>query len=244
MTNDQTVTQADRDLTAEILGCRDWDDATDYRNSGEHDRNRDRILALVASHRTAHSGEGRSNGAGEVTQALLPVTPEARKAALDLMDDVGRVRADLYGAAILGGEWDECDELQAFARFERDILASQAHSLPGDVGTALRLARETIQIERDQLVDCCTVSGDRRTLEADAKPDVHRMETALAAIDAALTPSALSGEPAAWLYERGEPFPVRYIHDVRMPAYLADADGWTETPLYAALPPHQGAGEP
>lgn len=66
MTNDQTVTQADKDLTAEILGCQDWDDATDYRNSGEHDRKRDRILALVARHRTAHSGEGRSNGTGEV----------------------------------------------------------------------------------------------------------------------------------------------------------------------------------
>lgn len=57
MTNDQTVTQADKDLTDEILGCQDWNDATDYRNSGEHDRKRDRILSLVARHRTAHSGE-------------------------------------------------------------------------------------------------------------------------------------------------------------------------------------------
>lgn len=62
------------------------------------------------------------------TQALLPVTQEARKAALDLMDEVGRVRADLYGPAILRGEWDECDELQAFARFERDIIASHRQS--------------------------------------------------------------------------------------------------------------------
>ncbi len=54
-----------------------------------------------------------------------------------------------------------------------------------------------------------------------------------------------AGEPVAWLYECGEPFPVRYIHDVRMPAYLADEDGWTETPLYAATPPHTSdtAGE-
>lgn len=50
-------------------------------------------------------------------------------------------------------------------------------------------------------------------------------------------------KPAAWMYERGAPFPVRYIHDVRMPAYLANADGWTETPLYAALTPTTGNAE-
>lgn len=40
-------------------------------------------------------------------------------------------------------------------------------------------------------------------------------------------------EPVAWMYERAAPFPVRYIHDQRTPAYLTDGVGWTETPLYA-----------
>lgn len=59
------------------------------------------------------------------------------------------------------------------------------------------------------------------------------IDDALAAIDGA--------EPVAWMYERGGPFPVRYIHDQRTPAYLEPVDHgfgitsgeWTETPLYA-----------
>lgn len=56
----------------------------------------------------------------------------------------------------------------------------------GRLREAVKQARETIQIERDHLVDCCTVGGDIRTLDAGAKPDVGRMDAALAAIDAAL----------------------------------------------------------
>lgn len=49
-------------------------------------------------------------------------------------------------------------------------------------------------------------------------------------------------EPIAWMYERGEPFPVRYIHDRRTPAYLdppvdhgfgVTKSEWTETPLFS-----------
>lgn len=92
--------------------------------------------------------------------ALLPVTPEARKAALDLMDEVGRVRADLYGPAILRGEWDECDELQAFARFERDTIERhrQSSSNAGGVDERavrwikhnLRLAEQMMKSSADQ----------------------------------------------------------------------------------------------
>jgi hypothetical protein len=50
--------------------------------------------------------------------------------------------------------------------------------------------------------------------------------------------SAMYAKPIAWMYERHDPFPARYIHADRTPAYLADGDGWIETPLYA----EQGAG--
>lgn len=43
-------------------------------------------------------------------------------------------------------------------------------------------------------------------------------------------------EPVAWMYERKGPWPARYFHDKRAPAYLDEGEGWTETPLYA-LPP-------
>lgn len=39
-------------------------------------------------------------------------------------------------------------------------------------------------------------------------------------------------EPVAWLYERSAPFPARYIHAERHPAYL-NSPGWAETPLHA-----------
>lgn len=109
--------------------------------------------------------------------ALLPVTPEARKAALDLMDEVGRVRADLYGPAILRGEWDECDELQAFACFERDIIASQSHSLPGDVG--MREALLGMVKWAENIMRAHGITGD---------------QVAVAKARAALTPSAESGD--------------------------------------------------
>ena len=47
-------------------------------------------------------------------------------------------------------------------------------------------------------------------------------------------PAAAKPSPVAWMYERGGPFPARYIHDTRHPAYLDDkrGGGWTETPLF------------
>ena len=78
--------------------------------------------------------------------------------------------------------------LDTIQRLGQEFDAPEASPSLG-MGEALRLARKTIQIERDHLVSCCTLNGDRNTLEEGAKPDVERMERALAAIDAALSPS-------------------------------------------------------
>lgn len=58
-------------------------------------------------------------------------------------------------------------------------------------------AREAIRIERDHLLDCCTLRGARETLDEGAKPDVERMDAAIDAIDAALSASP-EGEGAAF----------------------------------------------
>lgn len=46
------VIQADRDAAAVALGYRDWDDATDYRLTGDQDRLRDEVVQAFARHRT------------------------------------------------------------------------------------------------------------------------------------------------------------------------------------------------
>lgn len=81
-----------------------------------------------------------------------------------------------------------CEPLDTIQRLGQEFDGPEASPSLG-MGEALRIARETIQIERDHLVSCCTLNGDRDTLEEGAKPDVERMEYALAAIDAALSPS-------------------------------------------------------
>lgn len=71
------------------------------------------------------------------------------------------------------------------------------------------------------------------------------------AIAAAVRSFMGSDEPVAWMYERGGPFPVRYIHDQRTPAYLEPVDHgfgltsgeWTETPLYARAALSAAIGE-
>lgn len=68
-------------------------------------------------------------------------------------------------------------------------------------------------------------------------PPRETAEEAAAAWNTRAELSSLRGEAVAWMYERGAPFPVRYIHDMRTPAYLTDGEGWTETPLYARPTP-------
>ena len=55
-----TITQADKAVTAEILGYRDWDDATDYRNRGQMDAERDRVLSIVTCAREGAVAELRA----------------------------------------------------------------------------------------------------------------------------------------------------------------------------------------
>lgn len=58
---------------------------------------------------------------------MVAVTPEARKAAADLLDEVSSLLGDTgigqVADLIRDGEYDEHDATLAFARFERDILA-------------------------------------------------------------------------------------------------------------------------
>lgn len=42
---------SDKKLTAAILGYTNWDDACDYRLTGEQERNRDRVLNVIVEHR-------------------------------------------------------------------------------------------------------------------------------------------------------------------------------------------------
>lgn len=43
-------TEADRELTAKILGYEDWNAANDYRLTGRDDGNRERVLKLIVEH--------------------------------------------------------------------------------------------------------------------------------------------------------------------------------------------------
>ena len=58
---------------------------------------------------------------------MVEVTPEARKAAADLLDEVSSLLGDTgigqVADLIRDGKYDEHDATLAFARFERDILA-------------------------------------------------------------------------------------------------------------------------
>lgn len=64
------------------------------------------------------------------TQAILPVTQEARDAAAGIAEDLA-INSDMFAPLIRNGEHDRHPFVQAFAIFERDILERQVHSLPG-----------------------------------------------------------------------------------------------------------------
>lgn len=129
------------------------------------------------------------------TQALLPVTPEARKAACEYLSDI----AGLRGGDAVTDIHDDHPTMIAFARFERDILARQAHSLPGDVGTALAGLEwsedgYSLRTPHDGDVDGdgrhVVVGGETVITFADSDVGEEYRERILAA----LTPSALSGD--------------------------------------------------
>ena len=70
--------------------------------------------------------EGMTQAAMD-NDTMVEVTPEARKAAADLLDEVSSLLGDTgigqVADLIRDGEYDEHDATLAFARFERDILA-------------------------------------------------------------------------------------------------------------------------
>jgi Trk-type K+ transport system membrane component len=61
------VIQADRQRAAEILGYRDWDDATDYRQSGAAQREVHELAAALAAHREASTAQLLADMAGVLT---------------------------------------------------------------------------------------------------------------------------------------------------------------------------------
>ena len=67
------------------------------------------------------------------------VTDADRRAALNFMAQVGRVRADIHGTAILAGEWDHTKDIQAFAAHRVEALEDEA---------AARIAHLEAEVER------------------------------------------------------------------------------------------------
>lgn len=138
----------------------------------------------TTSEAPARSGEGRSNG--EVTQALLPVTQGDGELTLALIDSHG-VSTDEPDAA----EW--ATKFRAELASRGFIIARQSHSLPGDVGIReaiervfevhlsrwLRRSRGPIGQSPDNKRACAVYAG------------IGELKDEL---DAALTPSALSGD--------------------------------------------------
>ena len=90
----------------------------------------------------------------EATQALLPVTREARSAAIEAERGVifaARSMADRDCGATQTEmrEAREAYMIDAFAKFERAVIERQSHSLPGDVG--MREALEGLSLAADEI---------------------------------------------------------------------------------------------
>lgn len=104
---------------------------------------------------------------------------------------VGFDAASLYADVLMALAIEDADDTDIALEIARDepqgdVLATLTPPPSDAMREALREARQTIVIERDNLVDCCTIGGDRQTLEEGAQPDVERMDAAIASIDAAL----------------------------------------------------------
>lgn len=66
------VTQVDREATAKVLGYQCWADATDYRLTGEQDRQVEKFVNAFARHRT----EAEARGRREALEKLGDLTDE------------------------------------------------------------------------------------------------------------------------------------------------------------------------
>lgn len=65
----------------------------------------------------------------------------------------------------------------------RNDGADDIAQLLDEASAALSAARVIIKVEVEHLLSCCTLDGDRETLDEGAKPVVERMDAALALID-------------------------------------------------------------
>ncbi|PQM29387.1 hypothetical protein CVO77_00155 [Sphingopyxis lindanitolerans] len=237
---DVTVTQADKALTAEILGFLDWEDATDYRVSGAVDRDRERIVRLVSAHRTASeqpaSGETIDpDDLGRLDNAIDFANAIAGFSLASLADDLWNLRNLL--APFPKGHRHHPDELDAPSIEEaaQAVIASA-----NDYYTARNGKR--MGIEGDDGEKCWIVPFDqfedlRRALSTTSEaPEAGRLREALEAMldqfdadefgsegqmqacskaRAALTPSALSGEPVQKMHELPRDLGARAIELLR-----------------------------
>lgn len=85
------VTQVDREATAKVLGYQCWADATDYRLTGEQDRQVEKFVNAFARHRTEAEARGRrealecaqyiAENVDDVTtaKALQPIIDELKR---------------------------------------------------------------------------------------------------------------------------------------------------------------------
>lgn len=124
MTNDQTVTQALESVTPE-------DEAFAQLLAKEGPRilrgiYRDELIQLIARHRTAHSGEGRSNGAGEdrIEEAARAAMREHEIARTDVVRPVNGSAA--YTVVIFHGRRIEFHDDDWTIEQHRDAGSSKA----------------------------------------------------------------------------------------------------------------------
>ena len=159
----------------------------------------------------------------DATQALLPVTQSDRDAAAPFANCLSDMQD------IFDGRADGLPVVQAFARHR------QAHSLPGDVGmlrAALTTARGYVEGNHDEGCELDPEFGEQNFDDEDDTriwPEDRECtcgtDEILASIDAALTPSALSGDAGegersaivAWLRSKDEGTLVGW-----RPEFLAD----------------------
>lgn len=134
MTDQLKPTQADKDVTAKILGYRDWADATDYRLSHE----RDQVLQIVTRHRLAHSGNAeRESG---VIKALFDAW-DKHCAAVERMN---AARPDI--ATATRAEYALYDErYQAAEEAKRDWFAAMHDFVKNPAARALSVSGAAIE---------------------------------------------------------------------------------------------------
>jgi hypothetical protein len=78
--------QIDREAAAELLGYRDWDDATDYRLTGEQDRQVARTVQAFARHRLATRATQPEAALREALELARPIVEADLASAADYSD--------------------------------------------------------------------------------------------------------------------------------------------------------------